>query len=95
METVDITVPEQVTAPHERLAGSHIDLLFANAKTNYTTDPSATFTDVSTDDFIRVPVTHGTPMTRDSVPRMADAIKAQAGRGRLHCLDRRNQSVNW
>ncbi|MFK4541607.1 NAD(P)-dependent dehydrogenase (short-subunit alcohol dehydrogenase family) [Streptomyces tendae] len=58
VETVDITVPGQVTALHERLGGSRIDLLFVNAGTNYTTDPSATFTDVSTDDFVRVMVTN-------------------------------------
>lgn len=58
VESVDITVPGQVGALHERLAGSAFDLLFVNAGTNYTTDPSSTFTDVSTDDFVRVMVTN-------------------------------------
>ncbi|MFJ6694900.1 SDR family NAD(P)-dependent oxidoreductase [Streptomyces sp. NPDC091272] len=58
VENVDITAPEQVAALRERLAGTTLDLLFVNAGTNYTTDPSATFTDVSTDDFTRVMVTN-------------------------------------
>ncbi|WP_282090192.1 SDR family NAD(P)-dependent oxidoreductase [Streptomyces tendae] len=178
VETVDITVPAQVTALHERLGGSRIDLLFVNAGTNYTTDPSATFTDVSTDDFVRVMVTNalspmrvietledlvppsgtigvmssgqgsvtdntnggfevyrasksalnqlmrsfaarhaddprtlllmapgwvktglggpGARLTLDeSIPKVADTIEAQAGRGGLHYLDRWNRSVNW
>ncbi|WP_020658892.1 SDR family NAD(P)-dependent oxidoreductase [Amycolatopsis benzoatilytica] len=58
VETVDITVPEQVAALRERLARSAFDLLYVNAGTNYTTDPSATVADVSTEDFARVMVTN-------------------------------------
>jgi NAD(P)-dependent dehydrogenase (short-subunit alcohol dehydrogenase family) len=58
VESVDITVPELVEALHVRLAGSAFDLLFVNAGTNYTTDPSSTVADVSTDDFVHVMVTN-------------------------------------
>ncbi|WP_030382815.1 MULTISPECIES: SDR family NAD(P)-dependent oxidoreductase [unclassified Streptomyces] len=87
VETVDITVPEQVTALRGRLAGSHFDLLFVNAGTNYTTDPSAAFTDVSTDDFIRVMVTNAlSPMRvietlEDLVPASGTIGVMSSGQG--------------
>ena len=56
VETVDITVPEQVAALHERLAQATFDLLFVNA--GVTNGPEETIADVSTDTFIRLMVTN-------------------------------------
>ncbi|MEU5090126.1 SDR family NAD(P)-dependent oxidoreductase [Streptomyces sp. NPDC021356] len=75
VENVDITVPEQVTALRERLAGTTLDLLFVNAGTNYTTDPSATLADVSTDDFTRVMVTNALSPMR-AVETLQDLVPA-------------------
>ncbi|WP_409462281.1 SDR family NAD(P)-dependent oxidoreductase [Amycolatopsis sp. GA6-003] len=87
VETVDITVPEQVAALRERLAGSAFDLLFVNAGTNYTTDPSATLADVSTEDFTNVMVTNAlSPMRvvetlRDLVPETGTIGVMSSGQG--------------
>ena len=56
VETVDITVPEQVAALHERLAQTTFDLLFVNA--GVTNGPGETVADVSTDTFVRLMVTN-------------------------------------
>jgi NAD(P)-dependent dehydrogenase (short-subunit alcohol dehydrogenase family) len=56
VEAVDITVPEQVAALHERLAGVMFDLLFVNA--GVTNGPEETIADVSTDTFVRLMVTN-------------------------------------
>ena len=56
VETVDITVPEQVAALHERLFQATFDLLFVNA--GVTNGPEETIADVSTDTFIRLMVTN-------------------------------------
>jgi NAD(P)-dependent dehydrogenase (short-subunit alcohol dehydrogenase family) len=56
METVDITVPEQVAALHGRLAQTTFDLLFVNA--GVTNDAAETVADVSTDTFVRLMVTN-------------------------------------
>ena len=56
VETVDITVPEQVTALHQRLARSAFDLLFVNA--GVTNGPGETVADVPTDTFVRLMVTN-------------------------------------
>jgi NAD(P)-dependent dehydrogenase (short-subunit alcohol dehydrogenase family) len=56
VETVDITVPEEVTALHDRLALTKFDLLFVNA--GVTNGPEETVADVSTDTFIRLMVTN-------------------------------------
>jgi NAD(P)-dependent dehydrogenase (short-subunit alcohol dehydrogenase family) len=56
VETVDITVPEQVAALHERLAQEPFDLLFVNA--GVTNGPEETVADVSTDTFVRLMVTN-------------------------------------
>lgn len=56
METVDITVPEQVAALHQRLAQETFDLLFVNA--GVTNGPEETAADVSTDTFVRLMVTN-------------------------------------
>jgi NAD(P)-dependent dehydrogenase (short-subunit alcohol dehydrogenase family) len=56
VETVDITVPEQVAALHQRLAPATFDLLFVNA--GVTNGPEETAADVSTDTFVRLMVTN-------------------------------------
>ncbi|MCG3750245.1 SDR family NAD(P)-dependent oxidoreductase [Amycolatopsis sp. Poz14] len=85
VETVDITVPEQVAALRARLG--RFDLLFVNAGTNYTTDPSATFADVSTEDFTQVMVTNAlSPMRvvetlHDLVPSTGTIGVMSSGQG--------------
>lgn len=56
VETVDITVPEQVAALRGRLAQETFDLLFVNA--GVTNGPGETVADVSTDTFVRLMVTN-------------------------------------
>ncbi|MGF6259882.1 NAD(P)-dependent dehydrogenase (short-subunit alcohol dehydrogenase family) [Paraburkholderia youngii] len=56
VETVDITIPEQVAALRSRLEGRPIDILFVNAGVK--NDDSETIADVSTDEFVRVMVTN-------------------------------------
>jgi NAD(P)-dependent dehydrogenase (short-subunit alcohol dehydrogenase family) len=56
VETVDITVPEQVAALHGRLAQTTFDLLFVNA--GVTNGPTETVADVATDTFIQLMVTN-------------------------------------
>jgi NAD(P)-dependent dehydrogenase (short-subunit alcohol dehydrogenase family) len=68
VETVDITVPEQVAALHERLAHETFDLLFVNA--GVTNGPEETVADVSTDTFVRLMVTNAL-----SPVRMVEALQ--------------------
>jgi len=56
VETVDITIPEQVTALRARLGDRRIDVLFVNAGVK--NDDRETIADVSTDEFVRVMVTN-------------------------------------
>jgi NAD(P)-dependent dehydrogenase (short-subunit alcohol dehydrogenase family) len=56
VETVDITVPEQVAALHERLSTATFDLLFINA--GVTNGPEETVANVSTDTFVHLMVTN-------------------------------------
>jgi NAD(P)-dependent dehydrogenase (short-subunit alcohol dehydrogenase family) len=56
VESVDITVPEQVAALHDRLAQVTFDLLFVSA--GVTNDAGETVADVSTDTFVRLMVTN-------------------------------------
>ena len=62
VETVDITVPEQVVGLRERLENRpslterQLDMLFVNA--GVTNDDRETIADVSTDEFIRVMITN-------------------------------------
>jgi NAD(P)-dependent dehydrogenase (short-subunit alcohol dehydrogenase family) len=56
IETVDITVPAQIAALHERLAPRRFDLLFVNA--GVTNQPEGTVAETSTDEFVRVMVTN-------------------------------------
>jgi len=56
VETVDITVPEEIAALHGRLAPAAFDVLFINARV--TNGQEETVADVSTDTFIRLMVTN-------------------------------------
>ncbi|HEX3381033.1 MAG TPA: SDR family NAD(P)-dependent oxidoreductase [Paraburkholderia sp.] len=56
VETVDITMPEQVAALRGRLEARPLDMLFVNAGVK--NDDGETIADVSTDEFVRVMVTN-------------------------------------
>ena len=56
IETLDITVPDQIAALKSRLAARQFDLLFVNA--GVTNNPRETIGDVSTEEFVRVMVTN-------------------------------------
>ena len=56
VETVDITIPDEVAALHDRLGQTTFDLLFVNA--GVTNGPEETVGDVSTDTFVRLMVTN-------------------------------------
>jgi NAD(P)-dependent dehydrogenase (short-subunit alcohol dehydrogenase family) len=56
IETLDITVPDQVRALRKRLEGRQFDVLFVNAGVK--NDDRETIADVSTDEFVRVMVTN-------------------------------------
>lgn len=55
METLDVTVPEQIAALRDRLAGRRLDLLFVNAGVAHDNLPVA---EVSIDSFVEVMVTN-------------------------------------
>jgi NAD(P)-dependent dehydrogenase (short-subunit alcohol dehydrogenase family) len=56
IETVDVTVPEQIEALRRRLASRTFDLLFVNA--GVTNEPEGTVAETSTEEFVRVMVTN-------------------------------------
>jgi NAD(P)-dependent dehydrogenase (short-subunit alcohol dehydrogenase family) len=56
IETVDITMPEQISALRSSLEERKLDMLFVNA--GVTNDPNETIGEVSTEEFIRVMVTN-------------------------------------
>jgi NAD(P)-dependent dehydrogenase (short-subunit alcohol dehydrogenase family) len=56
VETVDITIPEQVAALRARLGARRIDVLFVNAGVK--NDDRETIAEVSTEEFVRVMVTN-------------------------------------
>jgi NAD(P)-dependent dehydrogenase (short-subunit alcohol dehydrogenase family) len=57
IETLDITVPEEIAALRSRLSSRTIDMVFVNAGTT-THDGQVRIGDVSTDEFMRVMVTN-------------------------------------
>jgi NAD(P)-dependent dehydrogenase (short-subunit alcohol dehydrogenase family) len=79
VETVDITVPEEVTALHDLLAETTFDLLFVNA--GVTNGPDETVADVSTDTFVRLMVTNALSPLR--------VIEAEPADAQLRCAPRR------
>lgn len=56
VETVDITLPDQIAALRSRLQGRKVDMLFVCA--GVTNNPNETIGEVSTEEFIRVMVTN-------------------------------------
>ncbi|WP_414446804.1 SDR family NAD(P)-dependent oxidoreductase [Burkholderia sp. 22PA0099] len=69
VETLDITMPDELAALRERLAGRWLDVLFVNAGVK--NDDRETVADVSTDEFVRVMVTNAlSPM------RVIEALEA-------------------
>ncbi|MFZ0009585.1 MAG: SDR family NAD(P)-dependent oxidoreductase [Steroidobacteraceae bacterium] len=56
IETVDITMPDQITALRSRVGHRKLDMLFVNA--GVTNNPNETIGEVSTEEFIRVMVTN-------------------------------------
>ena len=85
IETVDITVPSQVSALRGRLASRKFDLLFVNAGVK--NDDRETIADVSTDEFVRVMVTNAlSPMRvietlQDLVPSTGTIGVMSSGQG--------------
>jgi NAD(P)-dependent dehydrogenase (short-subunit alcohol dehydrogenase family) len=57
IESLDITVPDEIAALRARLAGRTFDLLFVNAGVA-SRNPDETVAEVSTDEFVRVMVTN-------------------------------------
>jgi len=57
IETVDITLPDEIAALRARLAGRTIDVLFVNAGVS-NSNPDDTVGQVSTEEFVRVMVTN-------------------------------------
>jgi len=57
VETVDITMPDQIAALRSRLDGRRIDVLFVNAGVT-NNNPNETIGEVSTEEFIHVMVTN-------------------------------------
>jgi NAD(P)-dependent dehydrogenase (short-subunit alcohol dehydrogenase family) len=56
IESLDITLPDQISALRARLAAETFDMLFVNA--GITNNPHETIGDVSTEEFVRVMVTN-------------------------------------
>lgn len=56
IETVDVTMPEQIAALRRRLASRTFDLLFVNA--GVASSPETTVAETSTEEFVRVMVTN-------------------------------------
>jgi NAD(P)-dependent dehydrogenase (short-subunit alcohol dehydrogenase family) len=56
IETIDITVPDQIGALRARLAARTFDMLFVNA--GVTNNPDETIAEVATEEFVRVMVTN-------------------------------------
>ena len=87
VETVDITIPEQVAALRARLGDRRIDVLFVNAGVK--NDDRETIADVSTEEFLRVMVTNSlSPMRviealQDLVPPTGTIGVMSSGQGSL------------
>jgi NAD(P)-dependent dehydrogenase (short-subunit alcohol dehydrogenase family) len=87
VETVDITIPEQVAALRARLGDRRIDVLFVNAGVK--NDDRETIADVSTEEFVRVMVTNSlSPMRvietlEDLVPPTGTIGVMSSGQGSL------------
>jgi NAD(P)-dependent dehydrogenase (short-subunit alcohol dehydrogenase family) len=74
IETVDINMPDEVSALRARLADKKFDMLFVNA--GVSNDPNETIADVTTEEFVRVMVTNALSPMR-VVEALADLVSAQ------------------
>jgi NAD(P)-dependent dehydrogenase (short-subunit alcohol dehydrogenase family) len=74
IETVDINMPDEVSALRGRLADKKFDMLFVNA--GVSNDPNETIADVTTEEFVRVMVTNALSPMR-VVEALADLVSAQ------------------
>ncbi len=72
IETVDVTVPEQIAALRDRVADTMFDVLFVNA--GVTNEPEATVAQTSTEEFVRVMVTNALSPLR-VVEALADRVE--------------------
>jgi NAD(P)-dependent dehydrogenase (short-subunit alcohol dehydrogenase family) len=97
VETVDITIPEQVAALHGRVEGRRLDVLFVNAGVK--NDDRETIADVSTEEFVRVMVTNSlSPMRvieafQDLVQPTGTIGVMSSGQGSLTNNDNGNYEV--
>ena len=71
IESLDITMPDEISALRARLGARKLDMLFVNA--GVTNNPNETIGEVSTDEFIRVMVTNALSPMR-VVERLYDAL---------------------
>jgi NAD(P)-dependent dehydrogenase (short-subunit alcohol dehydrogenase family) len=74
IETVDINMPDEVSALRARLADKKFDMLFVNA--GMTNDPNETIADVTMEEFVRVMVTNALSPMR-VVEAFADLVSVQ------------------
>ena len=97
VDTVDITIPEQIAALRARLEGHRIDVLFVNAGVK--NDDRETLADVSTDEFVRVMVTNSlSPMRvveafQDLVPPTGTIGVMSSGQGSITNATNANYEV--
>ncbi|MGH8781664.1 SDR family NAD(P)-dependent oxidoreductase [Paraburkholderia sp.] len=97
VETVDVTVPQQVADLRARLADRRVDVLFVNA--GVTNDDRETIADVSTEEFVRVMVTNSlSPMRvidafQDLVPPTGTIGVMSSGQGSLTNATNANHEV--
>jgi len=78
IETLDITVPEQIRALRSRLAARKFDMLFVSA--GITNNPRETIGEVSTEEFVRVMVTNALSPMR-VVEALHDLVSADGTLG--------------
>lgn len=97
VETVDITIPEQIAALRARLEGRRVDVLFVNAGVK--NDDRETLADVSTEEFVRVIVTNSlSPMRvidafQDLVPPDGTIGVMSSGQGSITNATNANYEV--
>lgn len=73
IQTLDITMPDQIGAIRSRLAARRFDMLFVNA--GVTNNPGETIAEVSTEEFVRVMVTNALSPMR-VVEALCDLVRA-------------------
>ena len=78
IETVDITIPDQIGALRDRLSARKFDMLFVNA--GVTNDPNETIADVTTEEFVRVMVTNALSPMR-VVEALSEVVHADGAIG--------------